>query len=439
MQSADTVISARWVVPVVPRGAVLEDHALVIEGARIRDLLPRAEAKARYRAAEEVPLDSHALIPGLVNAHTHAAMTLFRGLADDLDLWTWLNRHIWPAESQWVDETFVRDGTRLAAAEMLRGGTTCFNDMYFCPDVAAQVCSEAGLRIVMGLIALDFPTGWANGPDQYLEKGVEVHERFAEDPLVGSAWAPHSPYTVSDGPLEGIRALADELDIPVHMHVHETAHEVESARAEHGERPLERLERLGLLGPRLIAVHMTQLEAGDFPRLAESGAHVVHCPESNLKLASGRCPVGELLEAGVPVALGTDGAASNNDLSMLGEMRTACLLAKSEAGDAAVLPAACALEAATLGGARCLGLEGRIGSLEVGKEADVVAVDLSPPETSPVYHPVSQIVYSASAQQVSDVWVAGRRVLAGRQLLSMDAKEVTRRAEEWRQRISSHR
>ena len=436
MQPADTLIAAPWTVPVTPSGTVLEDHALVVVEGKIADLLPREEATARYRASEEVSLDSHALIPGLVNAHTHAAMTLFRGLADDVDLQTWLQEHIWPAETRWIDDAFVRDGTRLAAAEMLRGGTTCFNDMYFYPEVAGQVASDAGMRACVGLIALDFPTGWADGPDRYLEKGVEVHERFRDDPLVTSAWAPHSPYTVSDGPLERIRALAHDLDIPIHIHVHETAHEVTSALAENGERPIDRLERIGLLGPRLVAVHMTQLEAGDFPHLAERGVHVVHCPESNLKLASGLCPVGELLRAGIRLAIGTDGAASNNDLSMLGEMRTTCLLGKIVAGDASVVSAAEALEMGTLGGARSLGLQNRIGSLEPGKEADVVAIDLSPPETWPVYHPISQIVYSASAQQVSDVWVAGRRVLEDRQLLTIDLDEVSGRAEEWRRRIA---
>ena len=437
MQPADTLIAARWIVPVTAPGSVLEDHALVVAEGKIADLLPREEAANRYRASEEVSLDSHALIPGLVNAHTHAAMTLFRGLADDVDLQKWLEEHIWPAETRWIDDAFVRDGTRLAAAEMLRGGTTCFNDMYFYPEVAGQIASDAGMRACVGLIALDFPTGWADGPDRYLEKGVEVHERFRDDPLVTSAWAPHSPYTVSDGPLERIRTLAEDLDIPVHIHVHETAHEVESARAENGERPLERLERLGLLGPRLVAVHMTQLEDGDFDHLAECGAHVVHCPESNLKLASGLCPVGQLLRAGVSLAIGTDGAASNNDLSMLGEMRTACLLGKIVAGDASAVNAAKALEMGTLGGARALGMEASIGSLEPGKEADVVAIDLSPPETWPVYNPISQIVYSASAQQVSDVWVAGSRVLGDRELLTIDLDEVRARAEEWRRRIAS--
>ena len=436
MRPADILITAPWIAPVTPPGCVLEDHALVVAEGKIADLLPREEAATRYRASQEIHLDSHALIPGLVNAHTHAAMTLFRGLADDIDLWTWLEKHIWPAETQWIDDEFVRDGTLLAAAEMLRGGTTCFNDMYFYPEVAAQVASDAGIRASVGLIALDFPTCWAEGPDRYLEKGIEVHERFRDDPLVTSAWAPHAPYTISDGPLERIRALADEMDIPVHIHVHETAHEVSSALDENGERPLDRLERLGLLGPRLVAVHMTQLEADDFTRLAERGAHVVHCPESNLKLASGLCPVGRLLKAGVNLAIGTDGAASNNDLSMLGEMRTACLLAKSVAGDASVLSAARALEMATLGGARSLGIQDRIGSLEIGKEADVVAIDLSPPETRPVYHPISQIVYAAAAQQVSDVWVAGRRVLEHRRLLTIDLDEAGARAEAWRRRIA---
>ena len=436
MQPADILIAARWTVPVTPPGTVLEDHALVVVEGKIADLLPREEATAQYRASEEVSLDCHALIPGLVNAHTHAAMTLFRGLADDVDLQTWLHEHIWPAETRWIDDAFVRDGTRLAVAEMLRGGTTCFNDMYFYPEVAGQVASDAGMRACVGLIALDFPTGWADGPDRYLEKGVEVHERFRDDPLVTSAWAPHSPYTVSDAPLERIRTHAEDLDIPIHIHVHETAHEVTSALAESGERPIDRLERLGLLGPRLVAVHMTQLEAGDFPRLAERGVHVVHCPESNLKLASGLCPVDQFLRAGVHLAIGTDGAASNNDLSMLGEMRTACLLGKIVAGDASAVNAAEALEMGTLGGARSLGLQDRIGSLEPGKEADVVAIDLSPPETWPVYHPSSQIVYSASAQQVSDVWVAGRRVLEDRRLLTIDLDEVRARAGEWRGRIA---
>ena len=437
MQPADTLIAAPWIVPVEPAGTILEDHALVIHEGRIADLLPERLARSRYRAATEVALDTHVLIPGLVNAHTHAAMSLFRGMADDLDLWTWLQEHIWPAEARWVSEAFVRDGVRLAVAEMLRGGTTCFNDMYFYPGEAARVASEAGMRACVGLIVLDVPTVWAGSADEYLDKGAEVHDHLKSDPLIRSAFAPHAPYSVSDRPLEQVRTLADELDIPVHMHVHETAGEVERARREHGERPLDRLARLGLLSDRLIAVHMTQLEAGDFESLARSGASIVHCPESNLKLASGLCPVAGLLQAGARIALGTDGPASNNDLSMLGEMRTACLLAKSQTGDASALPAARALEIATLGGARSLGMEEQIGSLTPGKEADVAAIDLSPPETQPVYNPLSQIVYAAAAQQVSDVWVAGRRLLEERRLLTMDETETTQAAQAWRRRIAT--
>ena len=436
MQPVDTLIAAPWIVPVEPAGTVLEDHALVVHEGHIADLLPRALARSRYRAAAEVALATHVLVPGLVNAHTHAAMSLFRGMADDFDLRTWLEGHVWPAEARWVSEAFVRDGVRLAVAEMLRGGTTCFNDMYFYPEEIARVASEAGMRACVGLIVLDAPTVWAGSADEYLEKATEAHDRLKPDPLIRSAFAPHAPYSVSDRPLARVRTLADELDIPVHMHVHETALEVENARREHGERPLERLARLGLLSERLIAVHMTQLEAGDLEALAQSGASVVHCPESNLKLASGTCPVAALLRAGVRVALGTDGPASNNDLSMLGEMRTACLLAKGHAGDARVLSAAQALEIATLGGARSLGMEERLGSLVPGKEADVAAIDLSPPETRPVYNPVSQIVYSAAAQQVSDVWVAGRRLLEKRRLLTVDEAEAVWAAEGWRRRIA---
>lgn len=436
MQPADTLIAAPWIVPVEPAGAILEDHALVIHEGRIADLLPRGLARSRYRAAAEVALGTHVLVPGLVNAHTHAAMSLFRGMADDLDLRTWLESRVWPAEARWVSEAFVRDGVRLAVAEMLRGGTTCFNDMYFYPEESARVASEAGMRACVGLIVLDMPTVWAGSAEEYLDKGAEVHDRLRPDPLIRCAFAPHAPYSVSDRPLARIRTLADELDLPVHMHVHETALEVERARREHGERPLDRLARLGLLSERLIAVHMTQLDAGDFEPLARSGASIVHCPESNLKLASGTCPVAALLDAGVRVALGTDGPASNNDLDMLGEMRTACLLAKGHAGDASALPAAKALEIATLGGARSLGMEDRLGSLVPGKEADVAAIDLSPPETRPVYHPVSQIVYAAAAQQVSDVWVAGRRLLEQRRLLTVDEAEAVRAAEAWRRRIA---
>ena len=436
-REVDTIVQARWVVPVEPPGTVLEDYAVVVDEGRIVALLPAGEARRRFNARARHELDRHLLIPGFVNAHTHAAMSLFKGLADDLPLMTWLQEHIWPAEARWVSEDFVRDGTRLACAEMLRGGTTCFNDMYFCPGEAARVTAQCGIRAVVGLIVLDLPTMWAGNAAEYLDKGMAVHDLVKDEPLVHTALAPHAPYTVSDGPLERIRMLADELDIPIHMHVHETASEVSEAVDASGERPLQRLERLELVCDRLVAVHMTQLEAEEIELLAHRGAHVVHCPESNLKLASGLCPAARLLEAGVNVAIGTDGAASNNDLNMLGETRVASLLAKGVARDAAAVPAETALRMATLGGARALGLDALIGSLEPGKAADMVAVDLVRVETQPTYHPISQLVYAASSHQVTDVWVAGRSVLRGRELITMNTGELAAIVDRWRPRIQS--
>jgi 5-methylthioadenosine/S-adenosylhomocysteine deaminase len=437
MQPIDSLLCARWIVPVEPRESILENHAVAIADGRIIALLPRDQAEARYQPHTTIELGSHALLPGLVNAHTHAAMTLLRGLADDLPLMRWLQEHIWPAEGRWVSEEFVRDGTRHAVAEMLRSGTTCFNDMYFFPDVAARTASAAGIRSVVGLIAIDFPTVWAADADEYLDKGLAVHDEFRHDALVRTAFAPHAPYTVSDGPLERIRVLADELDIPIHMHVHETAHEVAEAVEKHGERPLARLTRLGLLSPSLLAVHMTQLEDDEITAVADAGVRVVHCPESNLKLASGFCPVARLQAAGVTVALGTDGAASNNDLDLFGELRSAALLAKAVAGDASVLPAARALEMATLDGARALGWDDEIGSLLPGKAADLVAVRLDGIESEPLYHPLSQIVYALDRDRVSDVWVAGQHLLRERRLTTLDENEIIATARRWGGKIQA--
>lgn len=436
-QAIATLLHARWIVPVQPDGCVLEHHALAIQDDRILAILPQAEAATRYRADTTLHLDRHVLIPGLINAHTHASMTLLRGLADDLPLMSWLQDHIWPAEARWVDPDFVRDGTRLALAEMLRGGTTCFNDMYFFPEVTATAVREAGMRACVGLIALDFPTAYAGNLDEYLDKGLALHDSVQNDPLVRVAFAPHAPYTVSAPALERIGRLANELAIPVHIHVHETAAEIADFQARHGCRPLARLTQLGLVSPRLLAVHMTQLEPAEIDQLAQAGAHVVHCPESNLKLASGFCPSARLDAAGVNLALGTDGAASNNDLDLFGELRTAALLGKGVAGDAAALPAARVLRMATLNGAQALGLAAETGSLEPGKAADIVAVDLGQLESTPIYHPISQLVYATGRHQVSDVWVAGRRLLADRQLTTLDPVELMQRAQHWQRNIGA--
>lgn len=432
---ADLIIQARWIIPVVPESVIHENHSLVVDDGRIVDLLESDLAVRKYPQARIEKLDSHVLIPGLVNCHTHAAMSLLSGLADDLPLMTWLQEHIWPAEQKWVSEAFVRDGTDLAIAQMLRSGTTCFNDMYFFPEVTVQQVLQHGMRANVGLIVFDFPTVWAENADAYLDKGLALHEQLRNHGLITASFAPHAPYTVSDAPLAKLRTFADEMNLSIHMHVHETAHEVETQRRQTGQTPLQRLADLGLLSPAFMAVHMTQLTDAEIDAYAQTGGHILHCPESNLKLASGFCPLAKCLAAGINVALGTDGSASNNDLDMLAEMRTAALLAKGLAGDPAVVPAMQALRMATLNGARALGLDAEIGSLEIGKAADLTAIDLGQLETQPVLNPLAHVVYAVGRQQVSDVWVAGRRLLQNRELTTIDAVELGRRATLWQQRL----
>jgi 5-methylthioadenosine/S-adenosylhomocysteine deaminase len=394
---------------------------------------------AKYSSDVEIKLEHHVLIPGLINTHTHSPMSLMRGLADDLPLMDWLNNYIWPSEQKHVSAEFVYDGSLLACAEMLRSGTTCFNDMYFFPEETARAVEHVGLRAKLGLILIDFPSAWASNADEYLAKGIELHDQLHNNPLITTAFAPHAPYTVSDEPLMRITTYAEELDIPIHMHIHETADEVQQAVSQHGQRPLARLNELGLLSPRLLAVHMTQLTPDEIQLCAETGVHVMHCPESNLKLASGFCPTYELQQAGINVSLGTDGAASNNDLDMFGEMRTAALLAKAVAKNASALPAEEILRMATINGAKALGLDSEIGSLEVGKAADIVAVDLGNIENQPVYNPISQLVYSAGRENVTDVWVAGNHLLKNRELTTLDKKSILAKAQQWQEKIKTNR
>ncbi len=435
MTDVETLIYCRWLVPVDPDHSLLENHCIAIQNGIIEAVLPKKEAENQYTSKNTVLLADHVVMPGFVNTHTHAAMTLLRGLADDLPLMEWLNNHIWPAESTWVNEEFVAQGTQLAIAEMIKGGTTCFNDMYFFPDIAAKTALEAGMRACVGLIVLDFPTIWASNADEYISKGVATHDEFKNNHLISTAFAPHAPYTVSDAPLKKIGTYAEELDVPIHIHVHESADEIVQSEKDFGKRPLARLKDLGLLTPRLAAVHMTQLNDADMEQISSTGINVVHCPESNLKLASGLCPVHQLACANVNVALGTDGAASNNDLDMFGEMRTAALLAKSVAGNARALPANKAIEMATLNGAKALGLEKVIGSLHVGKAADIIAVDLNHIETQPLYNPVSQLVYATGRDKVTDVWIRGRRVLHNKVLTTLEDQKLIHQARCWREKI----
>ena len=433
--SADLLIHASWIIPVTDEHSVYEDACLAISDGRILGICPSTEASQKFNPANEVTLDGHVLIPGLVNTHGHAAMSLLRGFADDLPLQSWLEEHIWPAEGRWVSEEFVYQGTQLAIGEMIRSGTTCFADMYFFPEASAKAASEAGIRVQLAAPVIDFPNPWSSSADEAISKFVALHDTWRNSELVSTAFGPHAPYTVSDEPLRKIVTLAEELDLPIHMHVHETAFEVEQAVNNSGLRPLQRLNELGLLSPRLVCVHATQLNDDDIALLKNSGAHVAHCPESNLKLASGFCPVEKLRAHGINVGLGTDGAASNNDLDMFSEMRTAALLAKAVSSNAAALPAFAALKMATLDGARALGLDDLIGSLESGKRADVIAIKLDELNTVPVHNPVSHLVYSAHAAQVNHVWVNGKQLLKHGELCTLNRRHLIDIATHWRQTL----
>jgi 5-methylthioadenosine/S-adenosylhomocysteine deaminase len=435
---ADLAIHAGCVVPVEPANAALFDHAVIVDAGAVVDLRPSAEVLARWAPAESIRLPDHVLIPGLVNAHTHAAMSLMRGLADDIELMRWLAERVWPAERELVSAEFVFDGTRLACAEMLRGGITCFNDMYFHPEAAARAALAAGMRAALGIIVIELPSRYACDAHEYLAKGLALRDALRDEPLLSFCLAPHAPYTVSDATLREVVTYAQQLGLPVHTHVHETAHEIDDSVRRHGERPLARLDRLGVVGPDLIAVHAVHLDPSDLALLARHGCHVVHCPSSNAKLGSGIAPVARLLEAGVGVALGTDGAASNNRLDLFAEMRAAALFAKAGSGRADAVPAASALRMATLEGARALGLDERIGSIVPGKRADLVAVSLEAIELAPCFDPVSHLVYAAGREHVTHVWVDGKMVLRDRQPTTLDLDELRARAVHWRGRMPGH-
>ena len=430
--TAQLRLNPRWLLPMTPDMPVLEHQSVFVQDGQI---IAIEEASSTRTADQVIDLPDQALLPGYVNAHGHAAMTLFRGMADDLPLMTWLQDHIWPAEGRWVDADFVRHGTELAIAEMISGGTTTFADMYFYPQAVAEAALHCGMRAVIFTPILDFPTNFAQSANDYIQKALLTRDHYKHQPLLTFGLGPHAPYTVSDSPLRQIRILADELDLPVQIHLHETAFEVDDAVAKQGKRPLKRLFDIGFLTERVSCAHMTQINDDDLALLQKSGASVVHCPESNLKLASGFCPVDRLQKAGVRIALGTDGAASNNDLDLQGEMKTAALLAKAVAGNAAALPAREALYMATMGGAHALGIDKHTGSIEVGKFADLQTVDLSQLQQQPLYDPISQLVYTSSSHKVRHVWIAGQHLLADGQLTRQNPERLTELARQWRDRI----
>ena len=435
--AADTRINARWLIPVEPFGVILEHQAVILQGSRILAIVPQAEADQSYRTRETLDLNQHVVLPGLINLHGHTAMSLFRGLADDLPLMTWLNDHIWPAEGKFVSEQFVADGTRLAMAEMLRTGTTTFSDMYFFPEVTAQAAHDTGMRAQICFPLMDMPTVWGSGPEEYLRKGADLIEQWQRDDYIMPAIGPHAPYTVSDGPLGAAVELAEQTGAAIQLHLHETAFEVAEAVKASGQRPLARMADLGVLRANTQCVHMTQIDESDLAHLKMTSAHVVHCPESNLKLASGFCPVQKLLDHDINVTIGTDGAASNNDLDLFGELKTAAMVAKAVAGDAAALSAHKALEMATLSGARALGRDQDIGSLVAGKLADLIAVDLSDPYLQPVYDPASHLVYSNHGRAVSHSWIHGVPQLQDGRLTRIDVPDLVLRVNEWRKQILS--
>ncbi len=437
-EAIDLLIHARWTVPVEPAGTVLDNHSIAVHDGRIVATLPRSEALTRFRATRQVELAEHVLIPGLVNLHTHAAMSLMRGLADDLPLMRWLQDAIWPAEGRHISPAFVRDGTLLAAAEMLRGGITTCSDMYFYPESAAAAFAEAGMRAVLGLVMLEFPTSYASDADDCLRKGLAARERWLGHPLISFSIAPHAPYTVSDTSFIRARALADELRLPLHVHIHETADEIRNALATDGQRPLARLARLGLLGENFIGVHAVQIDENDIELLSRYNCSIAHCPTSNMKLASGITPVPRLLDAGLRVGLGTDGAASNNRLDLFQEMRHAALLAKVGTLDATAVPAHTALRMATLAGAQALGLDASIGSITPGKQADLCAIRLGDLESRPCFDPVSHLVYVCGRENVSHVWIDGEtRVDKGVSLLHINDTELLRLVSMWQTRLGN--
>ena len=437
MKHCDTLIYARWSVPVAPSGTVLEEHAVALTDGRIEALLPAAEARRIYQPSVLIERPSHVLIPGLVNAHTHAAMSLMRGISDDLPLEAWLHDGIWPVEKRWASAEMVRDGTELAIAEMLRGGVTCFSDQYFFPEVAAATAVDLHARAMIGTPIIDFPTAWAQSTEEYLGKGTDlVHDPYADHPLISTCFVPHSTYTVSEDAFRQLRMLADQLDRRVQIHLHETATEVNDSVRSHGRRPYDRLKELGLVNSSLLAVHAVHMSDDEIADMADAGVGIAHCPKSNLKLASGIAPVARFRDAGIEVGIGTDSAASNNTLDMISEMRTAALLGKVAADDAAAVSATNALEMATMGSARVLGLDAEIGSIEPGKWADLACIDLDALHSQPVFDPVSQLVYTARAEQVTDTWVAGRHQLENGELTHINLEDLFGRCNEWRQRFT---
>ena len=407
MRNADQIINARWIITCEDNNFLLENYALVLNNGFIVNMLPQSKAYELYRANSEQNFSHHALMPGFINSHTHAAMNLFRGLADDLELMDWLNNYIWPREKAWVSEHMVYDGSLLAIAEMIRCGTTCFNDMYFFPNATARAAEQAGLRAHLGIAVADFSSSWAHDPDEYIAKGLLFYEEYKNNSLIHVSMAPHSTYMLSEEYLIKTHEIASQYNLKTNIHLQEAPGEISLSLKKYNQRPLEKLFKLNLINKNLIAIHMTQISQRDLEILQQTQPNIIHCPESNMKLVSGACPVQILQEHNINVALGTDGAASNNDLDMFGEMRSAAFLGKLTANNPKALNVKDILKMATINGAKALGQDHITGSLKINKSADFIAINLEQIETQPLFNPLSQIVYACTREQVSDVWVRG--------------------------------
>jgi 5-methylthioadenosine/S-adenosylhomocysteine deaminase len=436
IQTVDLIIHAKWIIPVIPKHTVLTDCALVINDHRIIAIKPSKNISNIYSAKEQQHLNQHVVMPGLINAHGHAAMSLLRGYADDLALDTWLNDHIWPAEAKHVSAEFAREGVELAIVEMIRSGTTCFSDMYFFPEETAAVAHSSGMRCQITFPIFDFPCAWGDGPDDYISKGLILRDDYRNHDRIKVIFGPHAPYTVGDDTFARLASLAPEIQSGIQVHLHETKGEVDTAVKTSGKRPIQRLYDLHALTPTTQCVHMTQLNDDDIELLQKAGAHVIHCPESNLKLASGFCPADKLLKAGINVALGTDGAASNNNLDMFGEMHTAALLGKAVAENAAALSAQQVIEMATINGAIAMGIENNTGSLEIGKCADIIAIELDDIEHAPLHDILSHMVYTHNGHRVSHSWVNGQLLMQNRQLTTVNVKDIANNAKKWQEKLA---
>jgi 5-methylthioadenosine/S-adenosylhomocysteine deaminase len=433
----DLILTNGTVLPLSPDSAPITEGALAVANGWIIALGPKAQIGRSFEARQTIDARGGLIMPGLVNAHTHAPMALFRGLADDLPLKVWLEEYIFPAEARWVDPDFVYWGALLACAEMIRSGTTTLGDGYFFEEQVARAVQQAGMRAILGQGILDFPTPDSPSPAESLEKAEAFLQQNKATSLIRPALFPHSLYTCSPGRLKQCRDLADRYGVPMIIHLAETQVELQEIYQKYGKSPVNHMESLGLLSSSLIAGHCVWLSETEMDLLARRGVKVVHNPESNMKLASGVAPVPELLARGVPVGLGTDGCASNNNQDIFQEMDTAAKLHKVHRLDPTVMPSDVVLQMATLGGAKVLDLDKEIGSLEVGKKADIITLELNRPHLQPIYNFASHLVYSATGADVRDVIIEGRLVMQDRKLLTLDEEKILYKAREWNSKIAN--